>query len=90
MSNQSYTLEVISHHPQLERCLRSLLDLHVLMSTGLGDSPAADEIRDQSEKDWHECSSVEHKLLGWVSEALYSDDEYRTKNMKILEEMLKK
>lgn len=65
-----------------------LRELHLLMSTGKGDSKEADDIRDQMDMPWLELNDEEHIASGRLSEYLYEFED-RPQDTPSVDELLK-
>lgn len=53
-----------------EEILRLMLQFHLLMNAGQGNTHEADKLQDQIDPLWDKCSDKEREVLGLVSEAL--------------------
>jgi hypothetical protein len=60
------------HVPAVQRYAKLLLELDQLMVQGKGNSPEADELREQMEMPWFEMSDSERERVGGLSEDLYA------------------
>ena len=59
-------------NPELKNYLLNLIELHDLQARGLGDSQAADDIRDAMDGPWYKMSERDTEISGHISALLNS------------------